>query len=375
MTSRNHLAAGCLVIASLMLTGVSGCSNENTANPTATPSTEKLPKAGRATDDSGGLAESTPARLKYDHHVHLFSRRFIEDCQTTGVLFGAGPVDYIAHSDPVSIQEKLGIDRGIAISCAYFYTTEDFAGLESVRNDEAALVAAENDFIAQSVRQHPHHWVGFFSINPLSNYAAAEMDRCLQQPELVGLKLHLPVCGIDLTNREHFQATANAFDWCEKNSIPILIHPFHGGEPLEAVDRFWHLIELHPTLQVIIAHVGSSGGFNAKSVAVLEGFEALRTAKPKFKNAAIYFDLSGTILASPSGSYAATSDEYCRQFSDSIRRIGLDCFLPATDYPVSGAESFVSGLRDKLKLSDEEISVLLNNVAPVLASQSPQHPE
>jgi hypothetical protein len=59
-------------------------------------------------------------------------------------------------------------------------------------------------------------------------------------------------------------------------------------------------------MEVIIAHVGSSGGYNDRSHALATGLAALIERQPAFANAPIWFDLSGAILVDPEDDISPT---------------------------------------------------------------------
>jgi predicted TIM-barrel fold metal-dependent hydrolase len=303
---------------------------------------------------------------RYDHHVHLLSPTLIADWKSLGMPFSRADEEY---SDAQRVLQNVRAERAIAVSMAHLYSSDGFAELEKVQTSEAECVASENDFIAGCCAQHPDRLVGFFSLNPLREYAQAEFERCRIQPGLVGLKLHLPACGIDLTNQLHFQQLQQTFAACADHRLPILIHVFYGEEDPLAVARFWELVEAHPDLQLILAHVGSSGGFNQLSLALLDGYVALRQSNPRWQSSPIYFDLSGAVLTEETDGAPPTSEAWCEKLSQAMPRVGWDRFLPASDYPVFAPDQLAGVLRDKLKLPEERVRQILENRAPVLKTR------
>ncbi len=307
------------------------------------------------------------AQLRYDHHVHLLSPRLFRDWGSLGITFSRPAEDY---SDPARVLANVKAQRAIAVSMAHLYASEWFAELPEIGEHEQAWVAAENDFIAAAVRTAPDRLIGFYSVNPRQPYAREELDRCRQIDGLAGLKLHLPACGVDLMHREHYAALAQTIGWCADHSVPILVHPFSGEEPLAAVERFWSLFEPYPQLQLIVAHVGSSGGFNDRSAALLAGFQRRREQNPEFGKA-MFFDLSGAILLEETDGIPATTPERVRQLANAMRELGLQHFLHASDYPVFSVETGERILREKLQLTPQEIQQLGDQHAPVLAPTDP----
>ena len=58
-------------------------------------------------------------------------------------------------------------------------------------NEEYEMVKFENDFTAREAAKYPGRFFSFLSIHPLKKYAIAEIDRCVNQLGLQGLKLHV----------------------------------------------------------------------------------------------------------------------------------------------------------------------------------------
>ncbi len=89
--------------------------------------------------------------------------------------------------------DAAGIQRALVLSTSYW-----FAGGEPAAANELASVRAEHDWLAQQVARYPGRLVGFCSLNPLRDYALAELSRCAGELRLTGIKLHLGDSRIDL---------------------------------------------------------------------------------------------------------------------------------------------------------------------------------
>lgn len=297
--------------------------------------------------------------LAYDHHVHMLSPTLIGHWKSLGMRFSRADA---AYTDPRRVLKDEGVAGAFLVSMAHLYSTEGFRRVEEIRSREQELVRAENDFIAKCVVTDPRRLVGFFSVNPLAEYAFDELDRCKQKPSLTGLKLHLPACGLDLLNRQHLARLDAVFDWAEREHVPVLLHLFSGGtvDPVQ-VSRFWRLVESHADISLQLAHLGAAGGYNDSSKAILDQYERLRALDESFKRAQVWFDLSGAIIVNQVDGVGPTSEADCAALSRAIRRIGVDRFLFASDYPVFSADQTVKALREKLELTDDELTLLLQN--------------
>lgn len=311
----------------------------------------------QAWQEDSAPSESLPV---FDHHVHVMSPALIGHWKAAGVPFSR---EDAAYSDPLHILESQKLGGAFLVSMAHLYTIEDLANIDDIVENEQAWVQKENDFVAECVQKAPTRLIGFYSVNPLRDYALEEMNRCRENQELTGLKMHFPACGVDLANQDHFQKIENVFDWALEYDVPMLVHLFSAdqGDPEGVADLFWKkLIQPRRSIEITLAHLGAAGGYNDVSQAVLSGFHALKTAEPIFENARIRFDLSGAVLAEELDGTPPTSPERCAALAEMIRQVGPRRFRFASDYPVRSVETTLQTLHDKLELNAEETRSLLH---------------
>src|SRR5262245_26036570 len=120
---------------------------------------------------------ATALAPKVDHHQHLLSPALAKAWSVREPMTAER---LIARLDTA------GIRRALVLSVAYAHGSPDIRG-----SDEYAQVKAENDWTAEQVARYPDRLRAFCSINPLREYAFAEIDRCAKHPQLrYGLKLH-----------------------------------------------------------------------------------------------------------------------------------------------------------------------------------------
>ncbi len=295
----------------------------------------------------------------FDHHVHVLSPRLISDWKSLGMRFSR-PDE--AYTDSSRIIKQNEVDGAFLISMAHLYSTEDFRTICTTNEMERRLVAAENDHVAVSVARIPSDFVGFFSVNLFRDYAFDEMRRCKANPNLTGLKLHLPACGFNLDNQEHWKRLAEVLAWAGREDVPVLLHLTAGEEvDLKKAIWFWEsVIEPHPRLELYLAHLGSTGGFNDSSENLLMGYHRRTVENPKFGKTAIYFDLSGAIIGE-NPEIPTTTDERCKRLSTQMLKVGIDRFVFATDYPVFSVSETRSVLTNRLALPADDLAKLFSN--------------
>lgn len=295
----------------------------------------------------------------FDHHVHVLSQRLVDDWKSLGMEFSR-PDD--AYTDASLILRQNEVGGAFLISMAHMYATEDFRTICTTRELERRLIAAENDYVAVSVAMHPSKFVGFFSINIFRDYAFEELNRCKANPNLAGLKLHLPACSFDLENEGHWKRLSVILSWAARENVPVLLHLTAGEDvDLKTASWFWEsVIEPHPSLELYLAHLGSIGGFNDSSENILLSYHRRSVENPAFCRMNIYFDLSGAIIGD-NAEIARTTNERCKRLAELMLKIGVDRFLFASDYPVFSVSETRSDLQQRLGLPADDMAKLLSN--------------
>ncbi len=297
--------------------------------------------------------------LTYDHHVHVLSPRLVADWKSLGMEFSRGDESYTDANLILRQNESAG---AFLISMAHLYSTEDFRAICTSGELERRLVAAENDYIAVSVARHPAKLVGFFSVNIFRDYAVEEFARCQANPNLTGLKLHLPACDFDLENEEHWKQLSEILSLAARENVPVLLH-LSAGEELDLRQTAWfweNVIEPHPRLELYLAHLGSAGGFNTSSENLLLGYHLRCTESLVLRDMHVYFDLSGAIIGD-NPEFPRTTPERCHRLAELVFKIGVKRFLFASDYPVFSVSETRTNLIQRLGLPAEELTALLSN--------------
>lgn len=141
---------------------------------------------------------------------------------------------------------------------------------------EAEVMARiQNDFIAETVNQHPNHFIGLGTV-PLQDTEAAirEMDRCMHELGLRGIEIGTNVNGNNLDD----WGLIPFFEMCQTWDVPLFVHPWETlgrermprhnlmytvGMPSETALAAASLIlggviEKFPRLKICFAHGGGS---------------------------------------------------------------------------------------------------------------------
>ena len=192
-----------------------------------------------------------------------------------------------------------------------------------------------NDTVADYVRTDPQKLIGFAAINPAEDGAPAELERCVNELGLRGLKMTPIYSGYHPHDDRAWPIYARA----EALGLPIL---FHQGTtfPREAPLKYAHPEQLedialrHPELRIVIAHLGHP--WENEAIALIR------------KQPHVFADISAL---------------YYRpwQFYNMLRLAHeygcTDKLLFGTDYPVATFADTVAGLREVVRCSREVWSV------------------
>ncbi|NRS15538.1 amidohydrolase [Brevibacillus sp. HB1.4B] len=144
---------------------------------------------------------------------------------------------------------------------------------------EAEVMARiQNDFIAETVNQHPNHFIGLGTVTLQdTEVAIREMDRCMHELGLRGIEIGTNVNGNNLDD----PGLIPFFEMCQTWDVPLFVHPWETlgrermprhnlmytvGMPSETALAAASLIlggviEKFPRLKICFAHGGGSFPF------------------------------------------------------------------------------------------------------------------
>jgi predicted TIM-barrel fold metal-dependent hydrolase len=183
---------------------------------------------------------------------------------------------------------------------------------------------------------YPDRLRGFCGVDPLKDYAIAEIARCAQDPHLrSGLKMHFGNSDVDLDNPKHVAKLQEVFKAASSHHMVITVH-MHSSitrhRPYGAKQAKRFLDEVLPSTgdtYVQIAHFTGSGGYDD-----LGTDEALRDPRMKL----VYFDITNVAGL---GNWETKKDLIVKR----IREVGVKRVLFGSDGDFGAGGCSYTGLR------------------------------
>jgi predicted TIM-barrel fold metal-dependent hydrolase len=254
--------------------------------------------------------------------------------------------------------DAAGVKKASVLSVAYW-----FGNPRRNVQDQYPKVRAENDWILDQASKYPGRLYPFFSFNPLSDYALAEIERCAKIGKFAGIKLHIGNSRIDMLNPEHVAKLKAVFAAANKYKLPIVIHlwtsdPKYGAPHSKAFLE--QVLPAAPDIPIQIAHMAASGPGYSSDDAMEVFASAGEHGDPRMKN--VYFDVASDVIAT---SPQSILDIVTRR----LRQVGMSHVLFGSDWsPGSGNEEPGLAWRSfrRLPLTEAEFRTVANNVAPYL---------
>jgi predicted TIM-barrel fold metal-dependent hydrolase len=301
---------------------------------------------------------ATPPLPLADHHQHLFSPELAALMTTTP------PVAAVKPRTAANLIEQLdaaGIRRAVVLSTAYIFEQP------SRKADHAAdKLKRDNDWTSKQVAQFPDRLIGFCGLNPLKDYALAELDRCAADPNLRrGLKLHFGNSIVDYHNPEHIARVRRIFRAANDHRMAIVAHvrasvtaklPW-GRE--EASIFLNELLPAAPDVVVQVAHLASAGSPQDDGAQqALDVFvDAVARNDPRTRH--LYFD--ATMVGEP------PTPDNAQRWAAAIRRVPTRVLFgsDATTAAITPGGAWTA-MRKLLPLTDDEFEVIANNTAPYM---------
>ena len=295
------------------------------------------------------------SRPLIDYHQHLLSPAAAE--------LGSLP-NPVSAGDVVEMLDAAKVQRALVLSLAYQFGNPNKPKL----NDEYSRVKAENDWTAQQVSQFPHRLRAFCGVNPLKDYALAEIERCAKNPYLhFGLKLHFGNSDVDMDEPQQVAQLCRVFRAANEHGMVIAVHmrpSISRNRPYGAKEASIFLNEVLPAapqIAVQIAHLAGAGGYDDPSVdkALSVFVDAIANKDPRM--ARVYFDISGVAGL---GQWQDKKALIAAQ----IRKIGVSRILWGSDGFFGGGmtpEQAFQAYR-ALPLSRAEFEAIDRNIAPYM---------
>jgi len=303
-------------------------------------------------DGLSGLAADTSLRI-FDHHVHILSPRLVQKWKALGVPFSKPDYAYSEIDSILVFNRAYHMDL---LSMAYLYATDDFSDSTESRN-----VRDENDFVLAAAGKHPARLFAYCSVNPLRDYAEAEIRRC-RASGAAGLKLHFSSSDVSLKKPAHLARVRSLLTLAEALGMPVTLHFDNQHESFGADDaRILIDSVIVPVrgLELTLAHLGTSGGYNYKTRMILGLIGDSLKSNAVLGGRTFLLDISAVGLTEPAEQYPPLTPEDFADLSSQLLDVGLDRIVFGTDYPIFNTTAYVSTLEENLTLTTAELREIL----------------
>lgn len=313
-------------------------------------------------------ASPTPSA---DHHIHIRSTDGGEVLQQAREAAGKQPGDAgrVTADRVIKMLDRAGLGQAAVLSNAYM-----FGMPELDYEDEYAKVRAENDYVASQAARYPDRLKGFYSVDPLADYALEEIERCAADDRLTGLKLHLANAGVDLRDSGHVARLAQVFARAGELEQPVIIHLRTRNGDYGARDARIFMDEVlssAPGIVVQVAHLGGWSGMDEATRAVVDAFAEAMEQDSDGTLAGIFFDTAETVIprsrANGREALVKRVRKLNRRTAEAIQRLGPDRVVFGSDWVSPGEiEPVVRAFAEELPLPADVNSNLADNRAPYL---------
>jgi predicted TIM-barrel fold metal-dependent hydrolase len=258
----------------------------------------------------------------------------------------------------IELLDDAGIKYGVVLSVAYWFDDP-----EKTVEDRAGKARPDHDWAIAETQKYPDRLVPFCGVNPLTDHALAELERCAAIRAVRGVKIHRN-SKFNPANPEHLEKLRQFFRAANKHGLAIVIH-------LRGPARLYveHVLPEAPDVPVQIAHMASG-------MSELEVFaEAISAGKPGTKN--LWFDWTQALPIEdlwmhgrPGGRIGGPLAPGERERMVALmRKVGIGRILFGTDMPLPWNPSPRDWWRKTiltLPLSDDEIRDIADNTPPYL---------
>jgi uncharacterized protein len=290
-----------------------------------------------------------PLRPPVDHHLHLVS-------EAQGPVAKGMP---ITADDLIAQLDEAGIRRAAVFSVAYGFGNPNRPPVEH----EYDKVKAENDRVASEVARYPDRLRGFCGVNPLKDYAFAEIARCAKMPSMrYGLKLHFGNSDVMLDDSAHVAKLREVFRAANAAGMAIAVHmrssvtrkrSYGAAHARVFLDE---LLPSAPDVTVQIAHMAGAGGYDDPTVDEALGVFVEAFARNDARVRHVFIEVSGVA--------GLGSRDREPLIAARIRQIGLRRILYGSDAPAPLQTKWTAFMQ--LSLTAAEIRGIVGNVAPYM---------
>lgn len=239
-----------------------------------------------------------------------------------------GPV---TATDALAALDQANIEKALVVSAAHLFSMPDLNP-----SGEYPLVKQENDYIAQQVAADPARLAGICSLNPLSDFALDEAQRCAQRLNLNGLYIDFYSSDINLRSSVHIGKLKELIEFLKVLQFPLLLQVQTRSETYGSVDiklLIDNVLSEASTLDIQIAKFAGHSNYDVIADRAMgefiEAFEDGRLEPSRFQ-----FGLANTInipQSSQSSEKLALMERNNRLLLNRIRQLDIRQVLFASN--------------------------------------------
>ena len=274
-----------------------------------------------------------------DFHTHIFPRSirenrsaYFKEEPAFKLLYDSPKSKIVGANDLIHAMDAEGVDKSVIFGFPWCHE---------------ATYKTHNDYIMGAVNRYPTRMIGFGCYDPLSEGAATETARCLDNG-LAGIgELGYYNSGIDTTCVEKLNEIMAI---CRNRNAPVMIHTnesvghdYSGKTPV-TLDQIDALVATYPENNLVLAHWG--GGLF---------FYTLLKKVMKKRLAKVYFDTAASPFLYDHSIYRVAADI-----------IGADKIIFGTDYPLLGPSRYFTEMKKAGLTFDEQKAICGDNALKLL---------
>ena len=289
-----------------------------------------------------------------DAHAHVNS---VEVADLVEELIGSRVIESIGGTELIRRMDATGVSRALVHSTAYMWATDAFEDRKMAEAEEHRLVRKENDFAAAESAEHPDRLIPFLSLNPKRGYPVEEIDRCVDELGMRGLKLHFWNSIVDLRQADQLEHVRTVLVHAANRGLPILVHAFNGGiedyGPSDTELLVREIILPHDNLRLCFAHLGGAGGFGSRIQEVLARLvEILGPGSPASER--VFIDMAAVLFSEDTERIPATPEADRKRMGELLEGWGVERVFWGSD----NIQDYLKHVQDAWPLTEEEWEVV-----------------
>ena len=303
-----------------------------------------------------------PPSVSVDHHVHALSPELLRDWSGLEGPFSK-PDDVYTELATLDRQRAAALGA-VLVPMGHLYAMVEFQRALGLGDSAAQqAVERENQYVKELAARSSNR-VALCSVPIRAGWAERALKRCLEDPGYAGIKLHLGAARADFRDAETVELLSAVFSSANAAGLPILLHLDNQvrGTDIEHIEFFLRrVLGPLPDAQVLIAHLGGSGGYAVWTQRVYHAINRwlAKEAKAGRPRAGIHFDISAVALTKSVSGLPAISEEEARQLAKDMRTFGLSRLVFASDWPSFAPDDYLKAFSRFGQLQAEDIAVLM----------------